>query len=167
MTRLHIKDSDIFLLRKIMPFICMIVPWEFYFYNGLYSTGWGIKFSLFYINFDMVYGNLVVNVVKQLSMLSYGGIAPSFRTISWFLGALICLIVLINENFKENLSQTFSVHTSGYLLILCSLFNVLGSIVVWSSSFKAMPIGFVFLLFTAYIYLTSNWDLSGCAKDCQ
>lgn len=166
MARLHIKSSDIFLLRKIMAFICMIVPWEFYFYNGLYNTGWAIKFSLFYINFDMVYGALVVNVVKQLSMLSYGWIPPSFRTISWFLGALICLVVLINKNFKENLSQTFSAHSSGYLLILCSVFNILGSIVVWSSFFKAMPIGFVFLLFAAYIYLTSNCNVDRCVKDC-
>lgn len=166
MTRLHIKASDIFLLRKIMPLICIIVPWEFYFYNSLYSTGWGIKFSLFYVNFDMVYGTLLVDVVKQLSMLSYGGLAPSFRTISWFLGALICVVVLINENFKENLSETLSVRTSGYLLILCSAFNILGSLVVWGSSFKAMPIGFIFLLFTAYIFLTSNWDVNMCAKDC-
>ena len=166
MTRLHIKASDIFLLRKIMPLICIIVPWEFYFYNSLYSTGWGIKFSLFYVNFDMVYGILFVDVVKQLSMLSYGGLAPSFRTISWFLGALICVVVLVNENFKENLSEAFSVRTSGYLLILCSAFNILGSLVVWGSSFKAMPIGFIFLLFTAYIFLTSNWDVNMCAKDC-
>lgn len=166
MTRLHIKASDIFLLRKIMPLICIIVPWEFYFYNSLYSTGWGIKFSLFYVNFDMVYGTLFVDVVKQLSMLSYGGLAPSFRTISWFLGALICVVVLVNENFKENLSETFSVRTSGYLLILCSAFNILGSLVVWGSSFKTMPIGFIFLLFTAYIFLTSNWDVNMYSKDC-
>ncbi|WP_394697812.1 hypothetical protein [uncultured Methanomethylovorans sp.] len=149
-----------------MPLICIIVPWEFYFYNSLYSTGWGIKFSLFYVNFDMVYGTLFVDVAKQLSLLSYGGLAPSFRTISWFLGALICVVVLINENFKENLSETFSVRTSGYLLILCSAFNILGSFVVWSSSFKAMPIGFIFLLFTAYFFLKSNLDINMCAKDC-
>lgn len=156
MNHLRINPSELVLLRKIMPLLCIIVPWEFYFY----STGWGIKFSLFYVNFDMTYGTFFVNVVKQLSMLSYGGIAPSFRTVSWFLGALICVVVLINEFFREDLSQAFSVRTSGYLLILCSAFNILGSLVVWSSSFRAVPVVFVFSLFTAYIFLTANWDLS-------
>lgn len=166
MNHFHINPSERVLLRKIMPLVCILVPWEFYFYNVSYSTGWGIKFSLFYVNFDMIYGTLFVNVVKQLSMLSYGGLAPSFRTISWFLGALICVVVLINESFKEDLSAAFSVRTSGYLFLLCSAFNILGSFVVWSSSFKAIPVGFAFSLFTAYIFLTGKLDMPLSTDDC-
>jgi len=152
MKHLAINPSELVLLRKIMPIICIIVPWEFYFY----STGWGIKFSFFYANFDMAYGTLLVNVVEQLSMLSYGGFAPSFRTISWFFGALICAVVSINELFREDLLKTLSVRTSGYLLLLCSAFNILGSFAVWSSSFRAIPVAFLFLLFTVYIYIYNS-----------
>ncbi len=171
MNHLHINSLELVLLRKIMPILCIIVPWEFYFYNISYSSGWGIKFSLLYVNFDITYGTIFVNVVQQLSMLSYGGLtpsllAPSFRTISWFLGALICMVVLINEIFKENLSETFSVHTSGYLLLLCSAFNILGSFVVWSSSFKAIPVGFAFSLFAAYVFLSAKWNMSLTTDDC-
>ena len=152
MRYLPIKSYDLVLLRKIMPIICIIVPWEFYFYN----TGWGIKFSFFYANFDIIYGTLFVNVVKQLSMLSYGGLAPSFRTISWFLGALICVVVSINEFFREDLLKTLSLRTSGYLFILCSIFNLLGSFVVWSNSFRTIPVVFLFFLFAAYIYFYNS-----------
>lgn len=152
MNPLAINPSELVLLRKIMPIICIIVPWEFYFY----STGWGIKFSFFYANFDMTYGTLLVNVVEQLSMLSYGGLAPSFRTISWFFGALICVIVSVNEFFRADLFKTLSIRTSGYLLLLCSAFNILGSFAVWSGSFKAIPVAFLFLLFAAYICIYNS-----------
>lgn len=166
MKHLHLNASDLVIFRKIMPLICIIVPWELYFYSVSYSRGWGIKFSLFYANFDAIYGHLFVNVVQQLSMLSYGGLAPSFRTISWFVAALICVVVLITEFFREDLSSTFSVRTSGYLLLLCSGVNILGSLVVLSSSFKAIPIGFVFSLFTSYIFLTVNWNIPLITEDC-
>lgn len=43
MKKLLLKPSELVFLRNIMPIVCVIVPWEFYFY----ATGWGYNFPFF------------------------------------------------------------------------------------------------------------------------
>lgn len=68
------------------------------------------------------------------------------------------MIVLVNELLGDNLSEMLSVHTSNILLLLLSVVLSFVSFVMRSNSFKAVPVGPLFSLFTAYIFLTAGWD---------
>ncbi|MEZ5335697.1 MAG: hypothetical protein R2741_10870 [Methanolobus sp.] len=85
-----------------MPIICLVIPWEIYFYSS-YSSGWGIKFSVFYANFDEMYGTIFVDLLKQMSLLSTGGFLPSVRTLTWIFASILCISLAIYELSKEML----------------------------------------------------------------
>ena len=125
------------------------MPWEIY----QYSSGWGIKFSLFYLNFDMTYGTLAVNVLKQLTMLSYGGFAPSVRTISWALAATLCVGIFVYELAREQIEYKVSVGIPGAGLLVCGVLLTVSSFVVWSDAFRAVPIGFGFFALCGYLLI--------------
>ena len=120
MTKINMDPRDISILRKLLPIICILVPWEVFFYTSDFSNGWGIKFSLFYANFDSQYGTLFVDVIKQLGMLSHGGVLPSVRTIAWFMAALISVILLVYELSKEELEFKFKNSTVAAAFLACS-----------------------------------------------
>ena len=149
MKELSITKNDIPVLRKLLPFVCLIVPWEIY----QYSTGWGIKFSLFYLNFDMTYGTLAVSVLKQLTMLSYGGFAPSIRTIFWALAAALCVGIFVYELAREQVEYKVSVMMPGAGLLVCGALLAVSSFVVWSDAFRAVPIGFAFFAVCGYLLM--------------
>ena len=149
MKELSITKTDIPVLRKLLPFVCLIVPWEIY----QYSTGWGIKFSLFYLNFDMIYGTLAVSVLKQLTMLSYGGFAPSIRTIFWALAAALCVGIFVYELAREQVEYKVSVMMLGAGLLVCGALLAVSSFVVWSDAFRAVPIGFGFFAVCGYLLM--------------
>ena len=149
-----IAQSDIPALRKLLPFVCLIVPWEIY----QYSTGWGIKFSLFYLNFDMTYGTLAVNVLKQLTMLSYGGFAPSIRTVFWALAAVLCVGIFVYEMLREQLEYELSIKMLGAGLIICGILLAVSSFIVWSDAFRAIPVGFGFFAVGGYLLMVIEQD---------
>jgi len=153
MDHIKISPKDIFLLRKLLPFICLVVPWEFYFYTSDYSTGWGIKFSVFYANFDAQYGTLFVDIMKQLTLLSYGGFLPSVRTLTWSMAALLCIIVVFYELFRENIEIKLSMQTTGILLLIGAFLTLISSVAVWNSTFKTIPIAPIFFACSGYLLL--------------
>ena len=152
MRNLRLKPDDIKLLRKIMPFICLAVPWEVYFYSA-YSQGWGIKFSIFYANFDMNYGTIFVSVIKQMTLLSMGGFLPSVRTLGWVLTSFICIGLAAYELFKDKIENEIDTKTAGYILIACGCLSLISSLAVWNSSFKTLPIAPLFFGAFGYILL--------------
>lgn len=156
MQNIKISPSDILLLRKILPIICLIVPWEFYFYTSDYSTGWGIKFSVLYTNFDAQYGTLFVDLMKQATLLSYGGFLPSIRTIAWFMAALLCIVIVLYEVFRENIEIHLNIRTIGVLLLACAVLTLLSSVAVWNSSFWTIPIAPAFFAFSGYLLLHTD-----------
>ena len=149
-----IAQSDIPALRKILPFVCLIVPWEIY----QYSTGWGIKFSLFYLNFDMTYGTLAVSVLKQLTMLSYGGFAPSIRTVFWALAAALCVGIFVYEVLRAREAQEVSSKILGAGLLMCGTLLAVSSFIVWSDAFRAVPVGFGFFAIGGYLLMGIEQD---------
>ena len=152
MLNFRITTEDVMLLRKIMPFICLAIPWEIYFYSA-YSSGWGIKFSLFYANFDMNYGTIFVSILKQATLLSMGGLLPSIRTLAWVITSLICIGLAFYELFKERIEFQIHIRTIGYILIACSILSMISSLAVWNSTFKTLPIAPLFFAVFAYILL--------------
>ncbi|WP_406660417.1 hypothetical protein V7O66_11280 [Methanolobus sp. ZRKC3] len=153
MKEINIQPHEMSLLRKILPIICLLVPWEVYYYTGDYSSGWGIKFSLFYANFDMQYGSIFVDLIKQLGLLSYGGFLPSIRTITWFLAAALCLILAIYELSREDIELKLGKNTIAAIFIACSVLSLISSMAVWNSSFKTIPIAPLFFAMGGYILL--------------
>ncbi|MCL7411379.1 MAG: hypothetical protein P1P69_02010 [Methanosarcinaceae archaeon] len=149
MKELPITQNDIPILRKLLPLVCLIVPWEIY----QYGTGWGIKFSLFYLNFDMTYGTLAVNVLKQLTMLSYGGFAPSIRTIFWAVAAALCVGIFLYELAREHMEYEVGIKMLGAGLIVCGILLVVSSLIVWSDAFRAIPVGFGFFAVGGYLLM--------------
>jgi hypothetical protein len=149
-----IAQSDIPALRKLLPFVCLIVPWEIY----QYSTGWGIKFSLFYLNFDMTYGTLAVSVLKQLTMLSYGGFAPSIRTVFWALAAALCVGIFVYEVLRAREVQEVSSKMLGAGLLVCGTLLAVSSFIVWSDAFRAVPVGFGFFAVGGYLLMGIKQD---------
>ncbi len=158
------SPHDISILRKIMPIICILVPWEVYYYIGDYSKGWGIKFSLFYANFDSQYGNIFVDMIKQLGLLSYGGFLPSVRTITWFVAAILCIALLVYELSKKSLELELKNSNIAAVFIACAILTLVSSLAVWNSAFKAFPIAPFFFSLGGYLLLTAN-DSSEKFKD--
>ncbi|MDK2938887.1 MAG: hypothetical protein PWQ51_1051 [Methanolobus sp.] len=154
---LRIKPDDMKLLRKIMPFICLAIPWEIYFYSA-YSEGWGIKFSVFYANFDINYGTIFVSIIKQMTLLSMGGFLPSIRTIGWILASLICIGLAAYELFKDRIENEINTKTAAYMLIVCGILSLISSLAVWNSSFKTLPIAPLFFGAFGYILLQDTGD---------
>ncbi|MDW7731584.1 MAG: hypothetical protein SCH66_04025 [Methanolobus sp.] len=150
-------------MRKILPLICLIVPWEFYFYTSDYSTGWGIKFSVLYTNFDAQYGMLFVDLMEQTTLLSYGGFLPSIRTITWLMAALLCIVVMFYELFRENIEIHLNIRTIGILLLACAVLTMVSSVAVWNSSFRTIPVAPVFFTFSGYLLLHA--DRHGYSED--
>ncbi|MBP1909646.1 hypothetical protein [Methanolobus bombayensis] len=135
-----------------MPPICLAIPWEVYFYSA-YSSGWGIKFSVFYANFDVNYGTIFVSIIKQMTLLSMGGLLPSIRTLAWTLAAIICIMLAGYELLKENIEKELDIRTSGYVLIFCGILSLISSIAVWNSGFKTLPIAPAFFIIFGYILI--------------
>ncbi|TGC08963.1 hypothetical protein [Methanolobus halotolerans] len=156
MQNIKISPEDIFLLRKILPLICLITPWEFYFYTSDYSSGWGIKFSVLYANFDVQYGTIFVDLLKQLTLLSYGGFLPSLRTITWSMAALLCIAVVFYELFRQNIEMELSIRTIAILLIACAVMTLISSTAVWNSSFSTIPIAPIFFAFSGCLLLYAS-----------
>ncbi len=166
MPKIKIRPQEIPILRKLLPVICFIVPWEFYFYTSTYSNGWGIKLSVLYANFDYQYGTLFVDVVRQLSMLSYGGLLPSIRTIAWFMASLLCIILVCYELSRDQLELKFGIRVTGIALIACGLLTLASSIAVWNDSFKTIPVAPVLFGLTGYILLhAEEWSLREIPED--
>jgi hypothetical protein len=157
MVDLKIKPDDMKLLRKIMPIICLVIPWEIYFYSA-YSEGWGIKFSIFYANFDINYGTIFVSVINQMSLLSMGGFLPSVRTLGWVLASFVCLGLAAYELFKDNIEKEIDTKTAGYILISCGMLSLISSLAVWNSGFKTLPIAPLFFGVFGYILLQTARD---------
>ncbi|WMW26311.1 hypothetical protein RE474_06260 [Methanolobus sediminis] len=155
MRNLKIKPDDMKLLRKIMPFICLAIPWEVYFYSA-YSQGWGIKFSVFYANFDIIYGTIFVGIIKQMKLLSMGGFLPSVRTLGWVIASFACIGLAAYELFKDNIEIDIDTKTAGYILILCGILSLISSLAVWNSSFKTLPIAPLFFWVFGYILLQAG-----------
>jgi hypothetical protein len=157
MVDFRIKTGDVKFLKKIMPFICLAIPWEIYFYSA-YSEGWGIKFSVFYANFDINYGTIFVSVIKQMSMLSIGGFLPSVRTLAWVLASFICIGRAAYELFEDRIENEISNNTAGYILIICGILTLISSLAVWNSGFKTLPIAPLFYGTFGYILLHAAKD---------
>ena len=156
MEKIKIKPNDIPLLRKTLPLVCLLIPWEVYFYTGDYSRGWGLKFSVLYANFDMQYGTIFVNLIKQLELLSYGGLLPSIRTISWFMAALLCLVLAIYELSREEIEIKLGNSTLVRGLFICAALTLISSLAVWNSSFRTIPIAPFFFFAGGYLLLYAN-----------
>ena len=154
MKELPITRNGIPALRKLLPLVCLIVPWEIY----QYSTGWGIKFSLFYLNFDMIYGTLAVSVLKQLTLLSNGGFAPSIRTIFWAVAAALCVLIFVYELAREYVEYEVSIKMLGAGLLVCGTLLAVSSFVVWCDAFKAIPVGFGFFAVGGYLLMVIGRD---------
>ncbi|WP_094227482.1 hypothetical protein [Methanolobus psychrotolerans] len=152
MQQLKIDHNDTYLLRKLLPLICLSIPWEVYFY----SSGWGIKFSVFYANFDIEYGTLFVSILRQITLLSYGGLSPSIRTLAWFFGAILCIALMFYEILKENIEIDYGIKTSGYLLICCGILTLISSIAVWNVDFKTLPIAPFFFAVFGYLFIQTD-----------
>ncbi|SFM69976.1 hypothetical protein [Methanolobus profundi] len=159
MKALDIKPHELDTLKKLMPVICLSIPWEIYFYSN-YSTGWGIKFSVFYANFDDIYGTIFVDLIQQSSLLSYGGFLPSVRTLGWIFAAILCIALAIYELSKENIELELETRTTAHILILCGILTFISSIAVWNSSFKTLPIAPFFFLAFGYLLLVSDKNSS-------
>ncbi|WP_406655903.1 hypothetical protein V7O62_08655 [Methanolobus sp. ZRKC2] len=168
MNNIKISPKDIPLLRKILPLVCLTIPWEFYYYTGDYSKGWGIKFSVLYANFDSQYGTLFVDIVKQMTLLSYGGFLPSLRTITWFIAALMCIAIVLYELFRENMEIKLSIRTTGIILLVCAFLTLISSAAVWNSSFKSIPVAPIFFALSSYLLLqTSRTKYSEKIPECK
>ncbi|MBN2487641.1 MAG: hypothetical protein JXA98_01285 [Methanosarcinaceae archaeon] len=159
MTILPIKSKEVPLLRRLLPLICITVPWEIYQYNIGWTAGWGIKFSLFYLNFDMTYGTIVVSVLKQLTMLSSGGVAASIRTISWAAASLLCVVIVAYELLRDKVEYDVSTRMTGMGLLVCGTLLAVSSFAVWNEAFKAIPVGFGFFAVCGYLLIKME-DLS-------
>lgn len=157
MQNLRITRNDVAVLRKIVPLICLVIPWEIYFYSA-YSSGWGIKFSLFYANFDINYGTIFVSIIKQISLLSMGGVLPSIRTLAWVIASLICIGLVVYELVKDRIEKELDIRMTGYILIACSVLSLTSSLAVWNSTFKTLPIAPVFFAVFGYIMLQATKD---------
>ncbi|WP_342303839.1 hypothetical protein [Methanolobus sp. ZRKC5] len=149
---MKITHTDTNLLRKIMPLICLTIPWEVYFY----STGWGIKFSVFYANFDLVYGTFFVNIFKQMTLLSYGGFYPSIRTLAWITGAIFCIVLAIYELLKEEIKKDYGTRTTAIALISCGILTFISSVAIWNSDFKTLPVAPLFFIAFGYLLLQTD-----------
>jgi lysylphosphatidylglycerol synthetase-like protein (DUF2156 family) len=156
MPQIKISPHELPLLRKLLPLICLAVPWELYFYTSAYSTGWGIKLSVLYANFDNQYGTLFVDVIRQLSMLSYGGLLPSVRTLAWFLASLLCIILVCYELSREQLELKISTRATGIVLIGCGCLTLASSMAVWNDSFRTIPLAPIFFGLSGYIILRAE-----------
>ncbi len=155
MQEIKIKHSDANLLRKIMPLICLIIPWEVYFYSN-YSSGWGIKFSAFYANFDATYGTIFVDLFQQMSLLSNGGFLPSVRTLGWIFGAILCVALAIYELSRKNIELVLETKTTAHILIACGILTAISSLAVWNSTFKTLPIAPFFFIAFGYLLLKAE-----------
>lgn len=153
MTHIKIQPQELPLLRKLLPVICLAVPWEFYFYTSSYSSGWGIKLSVLYANFDSQYGTLFVDVTRQLSMLSYGGFLPSVRTIAWFLASLLCITLAFYELSRDQLEIKIKAKTTGLMLIACACLTLASSLAVWNNAFRTIPLAPIFFGLAGYLLL--------------
>lgn len=161
MVHIKIQPQEIPLMRKLLPVICLAVPWELYFYTSSYSSGWGIKLSVLYANFDRQYGTLFVNVIQQLSMLSYGGFLPSLRTVAWFLASMLCIMLVFYELSRDQLEFRIRTGTTGVLLIVCAVLTMVSSLAVWNGSFRTVPIAPAFFGLAGYFLLHAEQWSSG------
>ncbi|WMW21658.1 hypothetical protein RE476_09705 [Methanolobus mangrovi] len=155
MQEIKINHSDTTLLRKIMPLICLAIPWEVYFYSN-YSSGWGIKFSVFYANFDIIYGVIFVDLFQQMSLLSNGGFLPSVRTLGWVFGAILCIALTVYELSKANIEFELETKITAHMLIACGILTAISSVAVWNSTFKTLPIAPFFFIAFGYLLLKAE-----------
>jgi hypothetical protein len=155
MKKMELKPGELDIMKKIMPLICLIIPWEVYFYSN-YSSGWGIKLSVFYVNFDDIYGTIFVNLFQQMSLLSNGGFLPSVRTLGWIFAAILCIALAIYELLRENIEIELETKTTAQIIIACGILTTLSSIAVWNNSFKTLPIAPVFFFSFGYLLLHSD-----------
>ncbi|WP_340820097.1 hypothetical protein [Methanolobus sp. WCC4] len=155
MKSIDIEPGEINLLRKILPAICLIIPWEVYFYSAYYSSGWGIKFSVFYANFDGTYGTIFVNIFQQMALLSNGGFLASVRTLGWIFGAFLCITLVIYELAKDTIEMDIELRTktTAHALISCGVITAISSFAVWNSAFKTLPIAPFFFIGFGYLLL--------------
>jgi hypothetical protein len=159
MQQIKISPHEVPLLRKLLPLICLAVPWELYFYTSTYSSGWGIKLSILYANFDNQYGMLFVDVTRQLSMLSYGGLLPSVRTLAWFIASILCIILVCYELSRDQLELKTSTKTTAIVLIGCGCLTLASSMAVWNGSFRTIPLAPVIFGLSGYIMLhAEEWS---------
>ncbi|MCK5341756.1 MAG: hypothetical protein KAR20_00040 [Candidatus Heimdallarchaeota archaeon] len=86
-------------------------------------------------------------------MLSYGGFAPSVRTISWALAATLCVGIFVYELAREQIGYKASVGIPGAGLLVCGILLTVSSFVVWSDAFRAVPIGFGFFAVCRYLLI--------------
>ena len=157
MKDIAIKTDEIGLLRKILPVICLLVPWEAYFYSN-YSSGWGIKFSVFYANFDIIYGTIFVDLFQQMSLLSNGGFLPSVRTLGWVFASILCIALAIYEISKDNIELEIGLETktTAHVFIACGVLTAISSLAVWNSTFRTLPIAPLFFFGSGYLLLRSD-----------
>lgn len=153
MPEINMNARDYSILRKILPMICALVPWEIYYYISNFSKGWGIKFSVFYANFDSQYGTLFVDIIKQLGLLSHGGFLPSIRTIAWFAASMMCVALLIYELSNEELQFELKNSTIAAIFFISSALTLVSSLAVWGDSFKTIPIAPFFFAMAGYLIL--------------
>jgi hypothetical protein len=156
MPEINMSSRDYSILRKLLPIICLFVPWEIYYYTAQFSKGWGIKFSLFYANFDTQYGTLFVDIVKQLELLSSGGFLPSVRTITWFIAATLCVILVVYELFGKELDFKVKESSIAAIFISCAILTSISSLSVWNDAFKTIPIAPFFFLAGGYLLSHTN-----------
>jgi hypothetical protein len=156
MQQIKISPHEVPLLRKLLPLICLVVPWELYFYTSTYSSGWGIKLSVLYANFDNQYGMLFVDVTRQLSMLSYGGLLPSVRTLAWFVASILCILLVCYELSRDQLELKISTRTTAIVLIGCGCLTLVSSMAVWNDSFRTIPLAPVLFGLSGYIMLRAQ-----------
>jgi len=95
----------------------------------------------------------VVSVLKQLTLLSYGGFAPSIRTITWAGAAALCVLIFVYELAREQMEYELSSKMIGMGLLVCGVLLVVSSFIVWSDAFKAIPVGFGFFAVCGYLMM--------------
>lgn len=155
MSDLKVNSIDTKLFEKYLPIIALIIPWEIYFYSG-YSHGWGIKFSLFYSNFDDIYGTLFVNIIQQMSLLSYGGVLASARTVGWILSSILCIVLAVYELLRPGIRIKFHENLTADVFTICGIFMLVSSLSVWNSGFQTLPIAPFFFGGCSYILRKKN-----------
>jgi ABC-type Fe3+ transport system permease subunit len=101
----------------------------------------------------MTYGTIAVRVLKQLTMLAYGGFAPSIRTISWAAAAVLCVAIVAYELLRDKVEYDVSNRMIGLGLLVCGTLLAVSSFAVWNEAFKAVPVGFGFFAVCGHLFM--------------
>ena len=150
----HVNAIGVNRLRKILPLVCLIIPWEYFSNDLLHPDIWGFKFSLFTIVFGFY--DHFQTFIQYMSNYNLQSILTDIRMLSWLFGTIISILLVVYELLRETLNIDFNTKTTAYAILVCGILSAISFVSRGSSSWTAFPIAPFFYVVFANMLLKNS-----------